>query len=97
MRVTDVYLRKDMIQWPDMFFRCPPVHHDDQGTLPTEIIDEELEKCVYGESFIHITDRLDKLGRRDGHEGNPGRNSVDGDHEQDAYDISLEERFTVVF
>jgi hypothetical protein len=97
VRVTDVYLRKDIIQWPKMFFRRPPVHHDDQGALPTNKIDEELEKCVYGESFIHITDRLDKLGRSDGYERNPRRYSVDGDHEQDAHDIALEERFAVVF
>lgn len=71
MRVADVHLGKDVVHWPDMFLRRTPMHHDDQGTLATEEVDEKLEEGVDGERFIHIANRLDELRRSQGHERDP--------------------------
>jgi len=97
VRVTDVHLGKDVVHWPDMILRRTPMHHDDQGTLATEKVDEKLEESVDGEGFVHVADRLDELCRRQGHERNPRRNRVDRDHEQNTDDITLEEWLAVVF
>lgn len=94
--IADVHFWEDEVQRPDMFLGRPSVHHDDQGALAAQEVDEELEERVDGEGLIDVSDRIEELGRREGHERHPGRNGVDGDHEQNAHHIALEQRFSVV-
>jgi len=46
MRVRYVNLWKTMIERPDMRYRSAAVHHDDEGSLTADEVDQELEEGV---------------------------------------------------
>lgn len=72
------------------------VHHDDQATLASQKIDEQLEEGVQCESLVDIPERIDPEGDAQGGQGGPGRDAEDGHHDEDADDMALEKRFAVV-
>lgn len=97
MRIADVDLWEKVIERPHMLPRSPTVHHDDERALSAEKIDEELKKGVNGEGLVDVTYRIEKLSGCEGDQRHPRRYGVDRDHEQDAHDIALEQRFAIVF
>lgn len=46
MRVRYVNFRKTVIEWPDMRNRSSAVHHDDEGSLAADEVDQELKEGV---------------------------------------------------
>lgn len=72
------------------------MHHDDEGTLATEKVDEQLQEGVNGEGFVDVPQGIEVERSLEGDDGSPGRGRVDGDHKQDSNDISLEQRLPVV-
>lgn len=59
MRVTDIDFRKTMVQWPKMADWWTSMHHDDQTSLATKEVDEQLEEGVECEGFVDISKWID--------------------------------------
>ena len=51
MRIRDVYFCQAMIEWPQVGDWGSTMHHDDEGSLAAQEVDEELEKSVQCESL----------------------------------------------
>ena len=73
------------------------MHHDDETSLAAEEVDEELEEGVDDEGFVDVAEGIDPEGDAEGRERCPAGGREDGDHDKDANDMALEERFAVVF
>lgn len=96
MGVGDVDFAADVIEGPEVRDGRSAVHHDDQTPLAAEVGDEELEEGVEGEGFVDVAEGVDPEGDAEGGERGPGGGAEDGDHDQDADDMALEEGFAVV-
>lgn len=77
--------------------RFPTMHHYDQSALAADEIYEELEESVDCKGFVEVADGVGVQGRFYRNETDPGGDGVDGDHEEDADYVALEEGFAVVF
>lgn len=96
VRVGYIDLGKHMVERPEVMDRCPPMCHNDDSSLPSQVVDQELEECIDGEGLVYISYRIQEGSGAEGYHARPGGNRVYGDHEEDADDISLEERLPVV-
>lgn len=72
------------------------MHHYDQRSFPTKEVDEKLEECVDGESFIDISKGIEVESSCQRLDSSPGGSSVDRHHELNTDDISLKKGFSIV-
>lgn len=61
MRIADVNLGEDVVEWPYVLPRCPAMHHDDERALAAKKVDEQLKEGVNGKGLVDITDGVDNL------------------------------------
>lgn len=73
------------------------VHKDYEASLAAYEVDHELEEGVESEGLVDVAERVDPEGYAEGDQGGPGGDAEDGDHDDDADDMALEEGFAVVF
>lgn len=112
MGIGDVELGEDETHGPGVRDGCSACHEDDEGALAANKVDQELEEGVDGEGLVDVAEGIDPGGGLDRHQTAPGGSGVDGHpgqlacegssgarynvHEEDAHDISLEQRLAVV-
>lgn len=76
--------------------RSAAMHHDDERSLASYKVDEKLEKGIYGECFVDVSEGIDPEGCLQRDQARERCNGVYGDHEKDADHISLQQRLSVV-
>lgn len=112
MGIGDVELGEDETHGPGVRDGCSACHEDDEGALAANEVDQELQEGVDGEGLVDVAEGIDPGGGLDRHQTAPGGSGVDGHpgrlvregsrvegrgvHEEDAHDISLEQRLAVV-
>ena len=79
-----------MVDW------CSPMHHDNEGAFATKEVDQDLKEGVDREGFVDIAERIDPEGDSKRGKRCPRCSREYGYEDDDAYDMSLEERFAVV-
>jgi hypothetical protein len=62
MRVGYINLAQHVIHGPEVLDGSTPVHHDDQGSFPADIVYEKLEEGINGKCFVYVSNRVDKCG-----------------------------------
>lgn len=97
MRIADIDFWENVIQGPNMLLWSSSMHHDDKRPFASQEIDKKLKKGIDGEGLVDITHWVYELCQCERYEGYPGRYRVDGNHEQNSDDISLEKGFSIVF
>lgn len=96
MWIANIDLFKEMVHRPEVVDRLPTMHHYNQSALTADEVYEELEEGVDGEGFVEVADGIRVEGCLYGDETDPRGDGVDGDHEEDADYVALEEGFAVV-
>ena len=97
MRVRDVDLAEYVIERPQMLNGCSTMGHDNQGTLAAQVVYQQLEEGVNRKSFVNIPNRIEEGGGGERDHTRPGGDRVDGNHEEDADDIALEQGLAIIF
>ena len=99
MRIADVHLvhAGDAVDGPEVLDGGAAVHHDDEGALAAEEVDEQLEEGVEGEGLVDVAEGVHPEGHAEGGEGGEAGGGEDGDEHEDADDVALEEGLAVVF
>ena len=69
--VGDIDLGEARAYWPWVRYRLPTVHHDNQGSLASKEVNQELQEGVNGESFVNISQRIQIEGGIQRHDAGP--------------------------
>lgn len=65
-----------MVHGPEVANGGSAVGLDNEGALAAEIVDQELEECVYREGLVYISYRVEELRCDVGDQTNPGSYGV---------------------